>query len=150
MRAPRRSSRRCCRRLRSMRPAAARRSRRAQMLPRHGSSSSSNRQASSVAMQFFLLGLAALLLSLLVLRGFTMANPHVLVGQLRTGAGIAALVGAGFLVLRGLVGYAVSLAALGSWLLWGRPAAPWGGTDDAQRSGGQSSRVATEHLEVEL
>jgi hypothetical protein len=100
-------------------------------------------------MQFFLLGLAALLLSLLVLRGFTVANPHVLVGQLRMGAGIAALVGAGFLVLRGLVGYAVSLAALGSWLLWGQGAAPWGG-GDAQRSTGQSSRVATEHLEVEL
>jgi hypothetical protein len=101
-------------------------------------------------MQFFLLGLAALLLSLLVLRGFTMANPHVLVGQLRTGAGIAALVGAGFLVLRGLVGYAVSLAALGSWLLWGRGAAPWGAAGDAQPSAGQSSRVGTEHLEVEL
>jgi DnaJ-like protein len=101
-------------------------------------------------MQFFLLGLAALLLSLLVLRGFSMANPHVLVGQLRMGAGIAALVGASFLVLRGLVGYAVSLAALGSWLLWGQGAAPWGSAGSAQRSPGQTSRVATEHLEVEL
>lgn len=101
-------------------------------------------------MQFFLLGLAALLLSLLVLRGFSMANPHVLVGQLRMGAGIAALVGASFLVLRGLVGYAVSLAALGSWLLWGQGAAPWGSAGNAQRSPGQTSRVATEHLEVEL
>jgi DnaJ domain len=101
-------------------------------------------------MQFFLLGLAALLLTLLVLRGFTMANPHVLVGQLRVGVGIAALVGAGFLVLRGLVGYAVSLAALGSWLLWGQGVAPWGSGGGAQRSPGQTSRVATEHLEVEL
>jgi hypothetical protein len=101
-------------------------------------------------MQFFLLGLAALLLTLLVLRGFTMANPHILVGQLRMGVGIAALVGAGFLVLRGLVGYAVSLAALGSWLLWGQGAAPWGSSGGAQRSPGQTSRVATEHLEVEL
>jgi hypothetical protein len=101
-------------------------------------------------MQFFLLGLAALLLTLLVLRGFTTANPHVLVGQLRMGVGIAALVGAGFLVLRGLVGYAVSLAALGSWLLWGQGTAPWGSSGGAQRSPGQSSRVATEHLEVEL
>jgi hypothetical protein len=42
------------------------------------------------------------------------------------------------------------LAALGSWLLWGRGAAPWGGAGAAQRSTGQSSRVATEHLEVEL
>ncbi len=101
-------------------------------------------------MQFFLLGLAALLLSLLVLRGFTMANPQVLVGQLRLGAGIAALVGAGFLVLRGLAGYAVSLAALGSWLLWGTGAAPWTTSGEAQHSTGQTSRVTTEHLEVEL
>src|SRR5262245_41542983 len=101
-------------------------------------------------MQFFLLGLAALLLSLLVLRGFTMANPHVLVGQLRMGAGIAALLGAGFLVLRGLVGYAVSLAAVGSWLLWGQGAAPWGNAGNPQHSPGQTSRVVTEHLEVEL
>jgi len=101
-------------------------------------------------MQFFLLGLAALLLSLLVLRGFTMANPHILVGQLRMGAGIVALLGAGLLTLRGLVGYAVSLAALGSWLLWGQGAAPWGNAGNAQRSPGQTSRVTTEHLEVEL
>ena len=48
-----------------------------------------------------------------------MANPQVLARQLRIGAGVAALAGAGFLVFRGLVGYAMSLAALGSWLLWG-------------------------------
>src|SRR5215510_15158819 len=101
-------------------------------------------------MQFFLLGLAALLLSLLVLRGFTVANPQVLVGQLRAGVGIAALVGACFLVLRGLVGYAVSLAALGSWLLWGAGAAPWATPGGAQQSPGQTSRVSTEYLEVEL
>src|SRR5262245_66247735 len=101
-------------------------------------------------MQFFLLGLAALLLSLLVLRGFTMANPHILVGQLRMGAGIVALLGAGLLTLRGLVGYAVSLAAVGSWLLWGQGAAPWGNAGNAQRSPGQTSQVATEHLEVDL
>jgi hypothetical protein len=101
-------------------------------------------------MQFFLLGLAALLLSLLLLRGFTMANPHVLVAQLRMGAGIVALVGAGFLVLRGLVGYAVSLAALGAWLLWGTGAMPWRDWGEEQKSPGQTSRVTTEHLEVEL
>ena len=101
-------------------------------------------------MQFFLLGLTALLLSLVVLRGFTMANPQILVGQLRAGVGIAALVGAGFLVLRGLVGYAVSLAALGSWLLWGAGAAPWGRPGGGQQSQGQTSRVTTDYLEVEL
>ena len=50
-----------------------------------------------------------------------------------------------------LVGYAMSLAALGSWLLWGTGGFPWGGPfGRAQKSPGQTSRVATEHLEVEL
>ena len=70
-------------------------------------------------MQYLLLGLAALLLFLLAARAYTMANPQVLARQLRIGAGVAALAGAGFLVFRGLVGYAMSLATLGSWLLWG-------------------------------
>ena len=39
-----------------------------------------------------------------------MANPQVLARQLRIGAGVAVLAGAGFLVFRGLVGYAMSLA----------------------------------------
>jgi hypothetical protein len=99
-------------------------------------------------MQYLLLGLAALLLFLLAARVYTAANPQVLVRQLRIGAGVAALAGAGFLVLRGLVGYAMSLAALGSWLLWGQGSFSWGG--NAQKAPGQTSRVVTEHLEVEL
>ena len=98
-------------------------------------------------MQYLLLGLAVLLLFLLAARIYTMANPQVLVRQLRIGAGVAALAGAGFLVFRGLLGYAMSLAALGSWLLWGGGGPSWGG---AQKAPGQTSRVATEHLEVEL
>lgn len=99
-------------------------------------------------MQFLLLGLLALMLFLLAMRYYTMANPQVLVRQIRIGAGVAALAGAGILVLRGMLGYAMSLAALGSWLLWGMGGSgPFGG---AQKSAGQTSRVATEHLEVEL
>ena len=100
-------------------------------------------------MQFLLLGLAALLMLLLATRAYTMANPHVLARQLRVGAGVAALAGAGFLVFRGLVGYAISLATLGSWLLWGQSGFT-GFPGRAQKSPGQSSRVVTEHLEVEL
>jgi hypothetical protein len=99
-------------------------------------------------MQYLLLGLAALLLFLFAARVYTMANPQVLVRQLRIGAGVAALAGAGFLVFRGLVGYAMSLAAVGSWLLWGQGSFSWGG--NAQKAPGQTSRVTTEHLEVEL
>ena len=80
-----------------------------------------------------------------------MANPQVLARQLRIGAGVAALAGAGVLVVRGMLGYAMSLAALGSWLLWGTGGFPWGGrSGGAQKSPGQTSRVVTEHLEVEL
>jgi DnaJ domain len=100
-------------------------------------------------MQYLLLGLAALLLFLLAARIYTMANPQVLMRQLRIGAGVAALAGAGFLVFRGLLGYAMVLAALGSWLLWGGGAFSWGG-GSAQKAPGRTSRVVTEHLEVEL
>jgi DnaJ domain len=97
-------------------------------------------------MQFLLFGLVALLLFLLATRAYTFANPHVLARQLRIGAGVAALAGAGLLVLRGMVPYAMSLAALGSWLLWG--GGHWGA--GVQQTPGRTSRIATAHLEVEL
>jgi hypothetical protein len=101
-------------------------------------------------MQFLLLGLVALLLFLLATRAYTMANPQLLARQLRIGAGVAALAGAGFLVFRGLVAHAMTLAALGSWLLWGG-GLPWGAFGrDAQKHAGQTSRIVTEFLEVEL
>jgi hypothetical protein len=100
-------------------------------------------------MQYLLLGLAALLLFLIAARAYTMANPQALARQLRIGVGVAALTGAGILVLRGMVGYAMSLAALGSWLLWGHAGFP-GLPGSAQKSPGQTSQVVTEHLEVEL
>jgi hypothetical protein len=100
-------------------------------------------------MQYLLLGLGALLAFLLATRAYTVANPQVLARQLRLAGGAAALAGAGYLVFRGLVGYAMTLAALGSWLLWGQGGFP-GFPGRAQPSPGQSSRIATEHLEVEL
>jgi DnaJ-domain-containing protein 1 len=99
-------------------------------------------------MQYLLLGLLALLLFLLLARAYTMASPQVLVRQLRIGVGVAVIAGAFFLVLRGAVGYATSLAALGAWLLWGG-GVPWG-DGGAQQSAGRVSRVRTEHLEMEL
>ncbi len=100
-------------------------------------------------MQYLLLGFAALLLFLLAARAYTTANPQVLARQLRIGAGVAALAGAGVLVVRGLVGYAISLATLGTWLLWGHGGLP-GSRARTQKAPGQTSRVTTEHLEVEL
>ena len=86
---------------------------------------------------------------LLATRGFTLANPGVMARHIRTSAGVAVLIGAGILLFRGLAGYAMSLAALGTWLLWGGNL-PWGMSGSAQKSPGQSSRIVTDHLEVEL
>jgi hypothetical protein len=97
-------------------------------------------------MQYLLLGMVALLLLLLATRAYTLANPQMLARQLRIAAGVAALAGAGLLVMRGMVGYGMSLAALGSWLLWGTA----GAGAPVQQTGGQVSRIATAHLEVEL
>jgi hypothetical protein len=84
-------------------------------------------------MQYLLLGFAALLLVLFAMRGFTIANPNVMARGIRTSAGVAALVGAAVLLVRGLGGYAMSLAALGTWLLWGG-GLPWGLSGPAQKS----------------
>jgi hypothetical protein len=100
-------------------------------------------------MQFLLLGLVALLATLLLARGFAIANPAALARGLRIAGGVAALAGAGVLLVRGLAGYAMSLAALGSWLLWGG-SNPWSFQGSAHKSPGQTSRVVTDHLEVEL
>jgi hypothetical protein len=102
-------------------------------------------------MQYFLFGLVALLILLLLTRQYTLASPHALARGLRVGAGVAALAGAAFLVFRGAVAYGLSLAALGSWLLWGGGGMTWGGFPGrAHKSPGQVSRVATDYLEVEL
>ena len=102
-------------------------------------------------MQFLLLGLVALLLFLIAARAYTMANPQVLVRQLRIGAGVAAACRRGFSRLsragrlRHVDGGARLVAAVGHWRVsLGRlPEQP-------DKSPGQSSRVVTDHLEVEL
>lgn len=99
-------------------------------------------------MQYFILGLAALVLALVLLRGFTAANPARLAHQLRVVTGIAALGGAGILVVRGTANYALPLAALGLWLLSGGSLGPIGGA--SRKSRGQTSRVVTDFLDMEL
>lgn len=101
-------------------------------------------------MQYFLLGLAALALALVIAQAFVKANPATLAQRLRKIAGAAALAAAAVALVRGTAAYAFPLAILGSWLLWGQGAAPWGGWPGGPRRGGQTSRVTTEHLEMEL
>jgi hypothetical protein len=68
--------------------------------------------------------------------------------RLTVGAGVVSLLAAGALLLRGLEIIAIPLAMLGSWLLWGTTSGPWGAS--TRRSRGQSSRIETDHLEMEL
>jgi DnaJ-domain-containing protein 1 len=97
-------------------------------------------------MAYFLFGLAALALGLLLLQGFARANTAVLAQQLRTVGGVTALAAAVAFMIRGPISYAMPLAMLGLWLLKGTQL-PFGRT---QKSPGQSSRVITEHIEMEL
>ncbi len=99
-----------------------------------------------------MLNVAALLVVLaLVMWGvgaYSRANPAVLARQLRLGGGIAAGAAGGFLALRGNFSMAVPLFTLAGWLLWGN-ALPWS-KKATTPAPGQTSRVTTEYLDMEL
>jgi len=99
-------------------------------------------------MAYLISGLAALVIGLLAMRVFARANPARLSRRLTIGGGVVSLLAAGALLLRGLEVIAVPLAMFGSYLLWGSTRGPWAGS--ARRSAGQTSRIETEHLEMEL
>lgn len=102
-------------------------------------------------MLYLVLGMIVLALGLLALRGFAQANPANVARRLRIGGGSVALLLAAVLFMRGMAPLALPLAMLGSWLIWGRTLPPWlGGGGNARRSPGQTSRVTTEHLQMEL
>jgi hypothetical protein len=101
-------------------------------------------------MLYLVLGLAALVLGLMALRAFAQANPANVVRRMRVGGGAVTLLVAGLLAARGIEIVAAPLAMLGSWLIWGRALPPWLGGGNAQRTPGQSSRIVTDHLEMEL
>ncbi len=96
-------------------------------------------------MQFLLLGLALLALVLIAVHGFTGANPGKLAVQLKRAAGVIALAVAGLLALRGGIGYAAPVGLFGIWLLFGSGSLP-----RTRKSGGQTSQVTTDFLEMEL
>ena len=100
-------------------------------------------------MAYLILGFAALAIGLLLLRAFAGANPTKVARRLTIGGGVVSLLAAGVLALRGLAPVAIPLAMLGSWLLWGSTLGPWGG-GRARKSPGQTSRIVTDHLEMEI
>lgn len=100
-------------------------------------------------MQFFLLGIIALLLVLWALNRFAVANPAQLARHLRITGGLAALAAGGVLGLRGLMGYAIWLIGAGVWMLMGNVRPAWLG-QGAGHGASQTSRVTTDHLDAEL
>lgn len=102
-------------------------------------------------MQFFLLGLAALVIALLAAKRFTTANPAIMASQLRKAGGIIALGIAVVLLVRGSAGLASLLGLFGVSLLYPKAVLPYiGFPGSTQKSPGQSSQVSTEHLEMQL
>src|SRR5262249_54003509 len=97
---------------------------------------------------YLLFGLIALVVGLLVLRGFTSASTRALAQGLRTAGGMVALAAAALLLVRGLPAYAISLAGLGAWLLWG--ASPFSQQGPTPAARGATSKSAPAYLEVEL
>lgn len=100
-------------------------------------------------MQAFLLGLVALATGLMLVRWYTQANPAHMARNIKVLAlGVLAAVAIG-LLLRGSLGLAVPAVGLAIWLsaellgytLRGR---------SAPRSSGQTSRIVTEYLDMEL
>jgi len=99
-------------------------------------------------MAYLISGLATLVIGLLALRAFAHANPARLSRRLTLSGGVVSLLAAALLFVRGLEVIAVPLAMFGSYLLWGSTSGPWGAS--SRRSKGLSSRITTEHLEMEL
>lgn len=99
-------------------------------------------------MQSLLFGLLVLALAIVAIRLFNQANPALLAQRVRVWTGVAALAIAVVLMVRGMLGYAFPLAAFGFWILGGHHLPRPGGWPG--RSSGQTSRVVTEHLEMEL
>lgn len=104
-------------------------------------------------MLLYLLGAVGLaVLGFWALGHFKNANPAVLAQRLRTGGGIVAMGVALALALRGMVGYAFTMAMVGVWLLSGNKGLPWSGWPGggSRPSSGNRSRIVTDHLEMEL
>ena len=95
-------------------------------------------------------GIVALAVLLVVLHGFSKANPQNVAIVLKATGGIGALAGATFLGMRGRIDIAVPLGIFGlsllGWLPWSIP----GLGARTQKRSGQVSRVRSAFIEMEL
>ncbi len=100
-------------------------------------------------MQYFILGLLALVIALYAVQRFSRANTTAMARQIKFVAGVLTLVVALAFFLRGAVNQAIALAVIGAWLLgWSRGIGSFGG--GATKSSGQTSRITTDFLDIEL
>jgi len=102
-------------------------------------------------MVYFLAGCAVLVLLIFGARFLSSVDPRKLAGILRKGGGIVLFAVAAFLAIRGALPIAIPLAAFALALVSGGGLGGLGGVfGSSQKSPGQTSRVATERLEMEL
>ncbi|HVV61919.1 MAG TPA: DnaJ domain-containing protein [Pseudolabrys sp.] len=97
-----------------------------------------------------ILGVLVLLIVLWGLNVFSKVDPRIVARSLKGGGGIIALAAAIFLGVRGQLGIAVPLGAFGLGLLGWLPFGPAGFGARTQKSSGQTSRVRSAYLEMEL
>jgi hypothetical protein len=97
-----------------------------------------------------LFGIVALAVVLVLMHGFSKANPKTVAVVLKATGGIGALAVAAILLARGRIDLAVMIGALGlsllGWLPWSVP----GFGARTQKSAGQVSRVRSAFIEMEL
>ena len=98
----------------------------------------------------FVLGVAVFILLLWAASAFSKADPKQAARVLRVMGGAAALIFAGFLMLRGEIGVAIPVGLFGLGLLGWVSLWPASFAGRTQKSSGQVSRVRTAFLEMEL
>jgi DnaJ-domain-containing protein 1 len=101
-------------------------------------------------MPVLLLGILALVLALWALNVISKVDPRTGARVAKAGGGILSLGLAGFLGLRGEVGVAVPLGIFGLGLLGWMPFGPAGFSQRTKKSEGQTSRVRSAWLEMQL
>lgn len=101
-------------------------------------------------MPTLIFGVLALVLALWVLNVISKADPKVAARVMKAGGGLLALGMAVFLGLRGEIYVALPLGAFGLGLLGWMPFGPAGFSARTQKSAGQTSRVRSQFLDMEL
>jgi hypothetical protein len=95
-------------------------------------------------------GILVLVLALWALNLISKADPRIAARVVKAAGGLVSLAFAVFLGVRGELAIAIPLGAFGLGLLGWMPFGPAGFSARTQRSKGQTSRVRTQYLELEL